>query len=70
MVTKGPIEKLPWWITDALTAAALDLLGEPGELESIRDWAEALTNLADSIEEAESTIQSWQDTEDREEKAD
>jgi hypothetical protein len=46
-------------ITDALS-----------DLSDVREWAEAMTLLADALEEVGSSAESWQEAEDRESKAD
>lgn len=49
--------------TDGLQAAVTDL-------QDVREWAEALTTLAEAVDDLEGSIGSWADAEDRETKAD
>lgn len=45
-------------------------LGEDMDLSDVREWAEALTELADNLEQAVEAVSSWSEAEDREERAD
>ena len=68
MATKTVLEKLQTAVdNERVGQSVLDLLGELGD---VREWAEALTELADNIEMAEDALQTYVDAEGREEKAD
>ena len=64
---KNAIDKLRT-ASDAerIGASTIELFGE---LADVREWAEALTELADMIEQVEAAVQDYVDAEDREEKA-
>ena len=68
-MAKSIYEKLQTAVENArIGATTVELLGELGD---VREWAEALTELADNIESAESAVQDYIDCEgDRDEKAD
>jgi hypothetical protein len=67
-MTKSTVDKLRTAVdSERVGQAVLDLLGE---LSDVREWASALTSLADEIETAEGALQEYVDAEGREAKAD
>jgi phage host-nuclease inhibitor protein Gam len=68
-MAKSVYEKLQTaFENERLGATVVELLGELGD---VREWAEALTELADNIESVEAAVQDYIDCEgDRDEKAD
>jgi rRNA processing protein Krr1/Pno1 len=67
-MAKTVFEKLQTAIENVrIGPTTIELLGE---LSDVREWAEALNELADNIESAEGAVQDYIDTVDRDEKAD
>ncbi len=67
MAAKTALEKLQAAVENArIGASTVELLGS---LSDVREWADALTDLADNIEMAEGAVQDYIDAEGREEKA-
>jgi hypothetical protein len=67
-MTAAPIDRLRRMAeTGNLRATALEAIEE---LSDVREWAYALTDLADALESAAETIQRWVDAEEKDERHD